>query len=323
MVYSTATRQQRVVATNLPLGFQDAGIFLPEPQWGAGGILYSWVDAPQGGNTFFTRTVRVYDPTSSAVRFEQTINAEETGQVLWLDDMPQTLAILTSTNFDTLNVRTGVRVAVNPNEALLSVYNLLNPAAATVQTRLSPTSQSGFGYNWTVNNNGSTVAFTASLLARGIAVSPQGGGLAYLASQTPTSFNFALNGGLRLVAGSAPDSTQAISALIWGPTGFAVNNAVGSADVLSCAGAPQPRLFNVSTASVIPGLGSNVLRGSPGQGAGSAELLRIPENGVVTVLEGPFCASGFYWWLVNYNGTLGYTAEGDREGGVYWLQPVS
>lgn len=45
----------------------------------------------------------------------------------------------------------------------------------------------------------------------------------------------------------------------------------------------------------------------------------IPAGAVFTVLDGPNCAQGTAWWLVNYNGVTGWTAEGS--GSQYWLEP--
>jgi hypothetical protein len=72
--------------------------------------------------------------------------------------------------------------------------------------------------------------------------------------------------------------------------------------------------------AVIPGLDENVLRDRPGRSAvGSVEIGIIPPNGVFIVMAGPECASGLNWWQVNYNGQVGWTAEG--EGNTYWLEP--
>jgi uncharacterized protein YraI len=49
-------------------------------------------------------------------------------------------------------------------------------------------------------------------------------------------------------------------------------------------------------------------------------LTQIPSGGTFTVLAGPTCANGMNWWQVNYNGTVGWTAEGDASG--YWLEPL-
>jgi hypothetical protein len=49
----------------------------------------------------------------------------------------------------------------------------------------------------------------------------------------------------------------------------------------------------------------------------------IPGGASFNILQGPVCdgTSGIAWWQVNYNGVVGWTAEG--QGAVYWLEPVN
>lgn len=66
---------------------------------------------------------------------------------------------------------------------------------------------------------------------------------------------------------------------------------------------------------------SNVLRSAPSTDRNiSAILGEIPPGGAFTILNGPTCGNGLVWWQVNYLGTVGWTAEGERD--VYWLEPV-
>lgn len=75
---------------------------------------------------------------------------------------------------------------------------------------------------------------------------------------------------------------------------------------------------------VTPGL-PNVIRTAPGTqatGASSVVIGQIPGGGVFSVLGGPACGTDRrWWWLVNYSGTVGWTAEG--EGSTYWVEPWS
>ena len=87
-----------------------------------------------------------------------------------------------------------------------------------------------------------------------------------------------------------------------------------------CLGAPAPRLIVGGQGKVTPGTPNN-LRSSPSLTA--AILGQIPAGGVFTVVSGPVCSNAvdnITWWGVNYNGRLGYTAEG--RGGEYWVEPV-
>lgn len=65
----------------------------------------------------------------------------------------------------------------------------------------------------------------------------------------------------------------------------------------------------------------NVVRSQPGRGSG-AVIGEIPPGGMFNVLSGPQCDStGMAWWRVNYNGLIGWTAEGENR--EYWLEPAS
>jgi len=90
----------------------------------------------------------------------------------------------------------------------------------------------------------------------------------------------------------------------------------GTDPTYSCPGAPAPRLTVGLSGRVTPGY-PNALRNAPSL---SAERIgNIPGEGVFTVLAGPRCADGFSWWQVNYNGSVGWTAEGDSS--EYWVEP--
>ncbi|MBZ0291668.1 MAG: SH3 domain-containing protein [Anaerolineae bacterium] len=62
----------------------------------------------------------------------------------------------------------------------------------------------------------------------------------------------------------------------------------------------------------------NRVRQTPGYG--SSVIGYIPPGAVFSVLEGPQCVNNTNWWRVNYNGVLGWTAEGNSA--TYWLEPV-
>jgi LysM repeat protein len=88
--------------------------------------------------------------------------------------------------------------------------------------------------------------------------------------------------------------------------------------VTTCS--PSPRLAVGGLGRVTPG-DPNVLRSLPGKGSGSVVIGQIPGGGIFSVLAGPQCADGIYWWQVNYNGITGWTGEG--QAGVYWVEPYT
>jgi hypothetical protein len=69
---------------------------------------------------------------------------------------------------------------------------------------------------------------------------------------------------------------------------------------------------------VTPGL-NNRIRTQPS--TSGDQIAQIPSGQVFRVLEGPVCGDGYAWWRVQYNGEIGWTAEG--EPGNYFIEPIS
>lgn len=82
----------------------------------------------------------------------------------------------------------------------------------------------------------------------------------------------------------------------------------------------SPRLSIGGRGVVSPGL-PNVMRTEPNKSGYSRVIGSIPAGGVFTVLDGPNCGNGVLWWLVNYNGIVGWTGEGENFS--YWAEPYS
>ena len=76
------------------------------------------------------------------------------------------------------------------------------------------------------------------------------------------------------------------------------------------------RLYAGGWGRVLPGLSNNLRAGAT---VSSRSVGQIPAGGVFSVIAGPQCANGIAWWQVNYNNTIGWTAEG--RWGQYWLEP--
>jgi WD40-like Beta Propeller Repeat len=81
------------------------------------------------------------------------------------------------------------------------------------------------------------------------------------------------------------------------------------------------RLAPNRAARVTPGTPNN-LRDQPPTGATASNVIgQIPGSSNFTIISGPQCGSdGLMYWQVNFNGTVGWTAEGDQ--GAYWLEPT-
>jgi hypothetical protein len=81
---------------------------------------------------------------------------------------------------------------------------------------------------------------------------------------------------------------------------------------------PPTRLTISIQGRVLPGLPNNV-RTSPDSNA--ALVGEIPGGSVFTVLAGPQCdQQGIVWWQVDFDGLIGWTAEGAN--GTYFIEPA-
>jgi hypothetical protein len=84
------------------------------------------------------------------------------------------------------------------------------------------------------------------------------------------------------------------------------------------AASPDTPIQMGMTAYVLPG-DPNVLRDGPG--TNSNRIGSIPANGQFRVVGTALCGNdGRRWWPVNYNGTYGWTGEG--EGNTFWIAPA-
>lgn len=86
---------------------------------------------------------------------------------------------------------------------------------------------------------------------------------------------------------------------------------------LDCPASLPGRLTVGGRARVTPGA-ANIVRQTPGKSG--AQFITIPGGATFDVAGGPFCRDGISWWGINYNGYVGWTAEG--ENGQYFVVPA-
>ncbi len=100
------------------------------------------------------------------------------------------------------------------------------------------------------------------------------------------------------------------------PTTIPAALPTADATPIVCDASVPPRLVPGGRARVTPGIPNNVRSGA---GSSNQYLGEIPAEAAFTVIAGPICAGGLAWWQVDYNGLIGWTAEGQE--GEYWLEP--
>lgn len=95
----------------------------------------------------------------------------------------------------------------------------------------------------------------------------------------------------------------------------------GAATIAECVGALATRLKPGMTARVNSANNNapNILRAEPGIRAKRLASLRAGTT--FKIVDGPICASSYWYWKVQTRYGIGWTAEGDSSG--YWLELVT
>jgi hypothetical protein len=316
MTYDLTTRTERLLSKDIPYPFSDAGVVgEQELRWGPGGIAVLTLnisDTPDVNRPPFQTVISVYDPSTGAKIAENVVanDPRYVNDLFWIDSN-QILLLYTSGERVIYFVNTGGLVGA----AQLQFYSPNNPQSPVQVSLEKYLSQEALPQQWSILWPNGQPQFWATQSATGqIALSPNGEAIAYLTD----SLYLWQNGTIIQVPGTESLADEYAKGLIWGPMQWRMVGVADPDPFPSCALAP--RLSIGGQALVIPGLGANVLRDLPGKNAqGSTVISQIPPNTILTILDGPQCASAIHWWQVDYNGQIGWTGEG--ENGTYWLEP--
>lgn len=109
--------------------------------------------------------------------------------------------------------------------------------------------------------------------------------------------------------------------LLWGASEltFIELDETELASPVSCPGAPQIRVAIGDTATIISPTVPNRIRSLPT--TSGAIVGELPGGSEFVVRDGPVCAEVYTWFLIEYNGITGWTAEGTGQN--YFIGPVS
>ncbi|MCB9453986.1 MAG: PD40 domain-containing protein [Anaerolineaceae bacterium] len=320
-LYNFQTGDIRTIVTGLP---QQGGVpDVLNVLWAeAGLVLQSTAYEPE--TSTWQNTFLVYDVIGTLLR-EIPLGAS-TERFMVYDTLvnvagQEMIGVLYNTgDWDMFDLQTGGgRPASTPE-----LYNTAAPDSL-LTVRFLAGAGSEMDQAWLVNAAGATVSDPINLGYTGldyITLSPDGGAAAYTAFNPESKVfdpNITVwrNGQTTTVI--LPDDAF-IGGFLWGQTGWRItySEVEGVPAGFSCPGTLPPTLTVGDKGQVIPGSGPNNLRveaSTRGAWVGS-----IPENGIFTVTAGPVCGDGLVWWLVDYNGQSGWTAE--SQGDTYFLQPV-
>jgi hypothetical protein len=310
VIYDTATGTAQPIVTGLPepagagpvpisVIWSDAGIALWVPNYDAATSTFPTdflIYSPDG--TLLSQT-RVPDDSSKTVTEFDWITTPQGAQLGLL---------FGDGTWELVDPATGTR---RPAAAPVERYSLLAPdTSLALRFSIDPNANDYWqNHDWdVVYPDGRTVPLTYH--GHDLLLSSDGNSYAYVDQNGVISINDTLT--------SAVVQTASLALGYWGPTGWRLGaGTVPNPPAAACPGAPSPRLIVGAQARVMLNTAPNNVRDTPVSGA---VLGQIPPGGAFSVLAGPTCANAMNWWQVNYNGMVGWTAEGDAGG--YWLEPL-
>lgn len=318
VIYDLASEAVVNTVTGLPT---QAGVPVPmEMSWGSAGILLRSVTMDADGN--FADSFLIYDTGSNQLS-SVPVGSPERFMIdyLWIEqDGQEYIGVqFNDRRWELLAPLTG---DMQPMNGLPAMYSLLAP-----NTSLSLV-WSPDGTLRAFNSDG-TAALQLNaghFVIERVALSPSGRAIAFSDFLPESGLYENVVRVWRDEQGTnIPDvaENQIVNQIVWGPIAWRVQQetsvtASAASAITTCPGLLPSRLIAGGQGRVL-GSEPNNVRAEPT--VNSARLGEIPGEGVFVVLAGPVCADGYAWWQVDYNGLVGWTAEG--EGSVYWLEPVS
>lgn len=218
---------------------------------------------------------------------------------LFLSTTPTSTPTATSTASRTLTVTATETVSATATITLVQVSSNTPTATLTLTHTIAP-SDTATSTSTSTPTPTATYTSTATLTRTATSTSTATNTATSTSTNTPTSTPTFTN---TPTATSTPTNT---------PT--ATINPLS----VSCPGALLPRVRVNQQARVIIIIGLN-MREEPN--FLSALLQTIPVSTEVTVIDGPVCENGLYWWKLRLgDGSEGWSAEADLE--TYYLEPI-
>jgi hypothetical protein len=297
VVYDFTTDSATTLRNDLPLGYQDAGLYLPPVIWTQAGIVLRETSFSETGQPFgFSRLTHIYDENGDKIALiESGTQGYDQAVVPYEDGLAVTFRY---PRWEILYPQTG-----GPIEGTLA----LTSKTASDGLAFIPYED----YHWGEVKGSIELP---RLAVEELALSPDGEAAAYT---TDAGVEVAYRDGTTVLI---PDTQHERITLVWGVTEWRrLNHSTAPVETLtgSCAGSD---LEVSGQAQVSPSLEVplnlyllvNPLR---------YVVERIPAGTTLTLNEA-VCVDGATWWQVAYNGSNGWVMEGLSETPTKWLLPV-
>lgn len=328
-IYSRDTGATATLAGDVNLGYQESSIGVPGLRWGAGGIAHMFFAFLYGNQSPFT-FLEIFDPSSGARRqfnLELTPGAARPDiDFMWATHIGQNVLLLRiADHWEVLNPLDGSRFRLIDAPQLRSRF--VAGALVLIPTVVA-NERGGWEIHWRAEQGGRL--YETGYVSRDVdvsrmpALSGDGTQMAWHTGQRVSTWRpGSLTGARALASDAVAYNAFPIPgpvSLVWAPMEWVTTGAVAAVQAAPaseanpgiCALAPQ--LSPGQRAVVSPGLANRVRTAA----SINAEVVgRIQAGEVVTVVQGPVCAGGYYWYSVQGAGLAGWTVEGID--GDYWL----
>lgn len=316
VTHDLATGERRVIVPELPPQYGVPTTI--NLQWGGAGIALISYAATEANQPLVS--VNVYDPeTGGLVRqleFPEGYGmgaGEGVSGAYWVSDDMLGI-VFTDGHFEAFAPEIGVSERVDA----LELYST-SAASDGLSLMYGPFHP---GNIWAARDGDSYTALAPTQLYQlsHLAISPAGDAVAYVDVDNQV---YIWNGQMAApVSMTEPIAQFSTVSLVWSPLGWRDYRGelpeLGiTGESITCLGFMESRLVVGQRGIVSDDLANN-LREQPT--SSSARLGEIPSGGEFNVLAGPMCAQELAWWQVDYNGVIGWTAEG--QGDEYWLAPL-
>ena len=328
-VYSLVTGATASIADDVSLGYQESDIRVPGLRWGAGGIarmLFVFLYGNQSPFLF----LEVFNPTTGMRRqFNLELASDQSNlasDFMWADHLGQSVLLLRiGDHWDVLNPLDGSRSRLTDAPRLKNRF--LTGALELIPTAVS-NERGGWEFHWRAVSGGQL--YDTGYISRDVdvnrqpALSSDGSQMAWHNGERVSAWRLGMLTEARALASDAVTYNAfpipGPVSLVWAPMEWVTSGAVAAIQTAPASDtnpgicALEPQLSPGQQAVVSPGLANRVRRAA----SINAEVVgRIQAGEVLTVTQGPVCAGGYYWYLVQGAGLSGWTVEGID--GDYWL----
>lgn len=337
MMYDFATGQTQVVTSDIPLGFQDGGLYMPPVKWGSAGIATvistyrEGLDPAVGAVT----EVLVYQPGNATPVVDVFLpQGVFIADFIWANDGARDVMGLLRYDTGQWDVLDPVSQSITPMNGLPELVNPYVPNSLRVQLNTSRQDDGNLLFTWaaiTADGLGATQLFQHinwefRPVGSNIAIAPSGQQISYLHDAAYVWSN----AGRVTVSNAASLTQEPVYRLgnAWGQMTWQISSngsppgpgpgTPTSAEQVQCNTSLPTRLTIGGQGRVTPNTSPNNLRLQPNTGSG--QIGQLPPGDPFIVLGGPVCANGMAWWQVAYGPTIGWTVEG--QGSTYWVEPL-